>query len=54
MAQEQDALDYFTGENFYSYYQSLETPSNIYDTRSISFVKSRRKMGNARKFFESL
>ena len=31
--QEQDTFDYFNGQNFYNYYQSLETPSNIYDTR---------------------
>ena len=38
-AQEQDALDYFNGENFYSYHQSLETPPNIYDTRSSFLLK---------------
>lgn len=28
--QEQDAFDYFNGQNFYKYYQSLETPPHIY------------------------
>ena len=38
-SQEQDALDYFNGENFYSYHQNLETPPNIYDTRSSFLLK---------------
>ena len=37
--QEQDTLNYFNGENFYSYEQNLKTPPNIYDTRS-SFLFS--------------
>lgn len=37
--QEQDALDYFNGENFYSHYQSLETQPNIFDTRSSFLLK---------------
>ena len=35
----QDALDYFNGENFYNYYQSLKTPPNIFDTRSSFLLK---------------
>lgn len=28
-----DAISYFEGTGFYSYYQSLETPPNVFETR---------------------
>ena len=31
--EELDAISYYQGTGFYSYYQSLETPPNIFDTR---------------------
>ena len=48
--QEQDAFDYFNGQNFYKYYQSLETPTNIYDTRW-SFLLKVEKNKNMRENF---
>jgi hypothetical protein len=48
--QEQDAFDYFNGQNFYNYYQSLETPPNIYDTRW-SFLLKVDKNKNMRENF---
>lgn len=30
---EKDALAYFSGAGFYKYYQDLNTPPNLYDTR---------------------
>ncbi len=48
--QEQDALDYFNGQNFYKYYQSLETPPNIFDTRR-SFLLKVEKNKNMRENF---
>ena len=48
--QEQDAFDYFNGQNFYKYYQSLETPPNIYDTRW-SFLLKVEKNKNIRENF---
>ena len=48
--QEQDAFDYFNGQNFYNYYQSLETPPNIYDTRW-SFLLKVEKNKNMRENF---
>lgn len=46
----QDAFDYFNGQNFYKYYQSLETPPNIYDTRW-SFLLKVEKNENMRENF---
>lgn len=37
--QEQDALDYFRGANFYTYYQNVKTSPNIYDTRQSFLLK---------------
>lgn len=48
--QEQDAFDYFNGQNFYNYYQSLETPPNIFDTRW-SFLLKVEKNKNMRENF---
>lgn len=48
--QEQDAFDYFNGQNFYKYYQSLETLPNIFDTRS-SFLLKVEKNKNMRENF---
>jgi len=48
--QEQDAFYYFNGQNFYKYYQSLETPPNIYDTRW-SFLLKVEKNKNMRENF---
>ena len=48
--QEQDAFDYFNGQNFYKYYQSLETPPNIFDTRW-SFLLKVEKNKNMRENF---
>lgn len=48
--QEQDAFDYFNGQNFYKYYQSLETPPNIYDTKW-SFLLKVEKNKNMRENF---
>lgn len=48
--QEQDAFDYFNRQNFYKYYQSLETPPNIYDTRW-SFLLKVEKNKNIRENF---
>lgn len=47
---EQDAFDYVYGQNFYKYYQSLETPPNIYDTRW-SFLLKVEKNKNMRENF---
>lgn len=47
---EQDSIDYFNGQNFYKYYQSLETPPNIYDTRW-SFLLKVEKNKNMRENF---
>ena len=48
--QEQDALDYFNGENFYSHYQSVETQPNIFDTR-LSFLLKVQKNQKMREDF---
>lgn len=48
--QKQDAFDYFNGQNFYNYHQSLETPPNIYDTRW-SFLLKVEKNKNMRENF---
>ena len=48
--QEQDAFDYFNGQNFYNYYQSLETPPNLYDTMW-SFLLKVEKNKNMRENF---
>lgn len=48
--QEQYAFDYFNGQNFYKYYQSLETPPNIFDTRW-SFLLKVEKNKNMRENF---
>ena len=48
--QEQDTFDYFNGKNFYKYHQSLNTPPNIFDTRS-SFLLKIEKNKNMRENF---
>ena len=48
--QEKDAFDYLNGQNFYKYYQSLETPPNIFDTRQ-SFLLKIEKNENMRENF---
>ena len=52
-AQEQDALDYFNGESFYNYYQSLETLPNIYDTRWSFLLKVEKNWEMREKFLKS-
>ena len=52
-SQEQDALDYFNGENFYSYYQSLETPPNIFDTRSSFLLKVEKNQEMRENFLKA-
>ena len=48
--QEQDAFDYFYGQNDYKYYQSIETPPNRFDTRW-SFLLKVEKNKNMRENF---
>ena len=48
--EQQDAFDYFNGQSFYKYYQSLKTPPNIYDTR-LSFVLKIENNKNMRENF---
>lgn len=48
--EELDAMDYFNGTSFYSHYQSLETPPNIFDTRW-SFLLKVEKNKNMRENF---
>ena len=52
-AQEQDGLDYFNGEGFYSYYQSLETPTKIYYTRWSFLLKIEKNPEMRKKFLTS-
>ena len=51
--QEQDALDYFNGQNFYKYYQSLETPPNIFDTRWSFLLKIEENKNMRENFLEN-
>lgn len=51
--QEQDAFDYFNGQNFYKYYQSLETPPNIYDTRWSFLLKVEKNKDMRENFLKS-
>ncbi len=48
--EELDAISYFQGTGFYSYYQSLGTPPNIFDTRW-SFLLKVEKNKNMRENF---
>ena len=47
---ELDAIRYFNGTGFYSYYQDLRTPPNIYDTR-LSFLLKIKKNEKMRENF---
>ena len=51
--QEQDAFDYFTGQNFYKDYQSLETPPNIFDTRSSFLLKIEKNKDMRENFLKN-
>ena len=48
--EEVDAINYFHGKGLYKYYQSLETPPNIFDTRW-SFLLKIEKNKNMRENF---
>ena len=48
--EEVDAINYFHGKGSYKYYQSLETPPNIFDTRW-SFLLKVEKNKNMRENF---
>jgi len=48
--QEQNAFDYFNGQNFYRYHQSLETLPNIFDIR-LRFLLKVDKNKNMREDF---
>ena len=48
--QEQNAFDYFNGQNVYKYHQSLKIPPNIFDTRW-SFLLKVEKNKNMRENF---
>jgi len=50
---EQDAFDYFTGENFYKYHQKLSTPPNIYDTRQSFLLKIEKNRDLREKFLKA-
>ena len=47
---ELDTISYFQGTGFYSYYESLETPPNIFDMRW-SFLLKVEKNKNMRENF---
>lgn len=51
--EEQDAINYFTGEGFYRYKQDLRTKPNVFDTRE-SFLLKMHDESNRNRFLNSL
>ena len=51
--QELDAINYFQGTGLYSYYQNLETPPNIFDTRWSFLLKMEKNKDMRENFLES-
>ena len=51
--EEVDAINYFHGKGFYKYYQSLETPRNIFDTRWSFLLKVEKNKNMREKFLKS-
>ena len=49
----QRASDYFNGQNFYKYYQNLEIPPNIYDTRRSFLLKVEQNKNMQENFLKS-
>ena len=51
--EELDAISYFQGTGFYSYYQSLGTPPNIFDTRWSFLLKVEKNKDMRENFLKS-
>ena len=52
--EEQYAFDYYAGKKFYIYYQNLDTPQNIFDTRMTFLLKMEKNPEMLEKFLNSL
>jgi hypothetical protein len=50
--EEKNALDYFCGTGFYKYYQDINTPLNIFDTRD-TFLKKMQDFEMRNKFLKA-
>ncbi len=51
--EEQDAINYFTGQGFYSSQQDFKTKPNIFDTRETFLLKMHNE-SNRDRFLKSL
>jgi hypothetical protein len=51
--EEQDAINYFTGQGFYDSQQDVRTEPNIFDTRE-SFLFKMHNESNRNRFLKSL